>query len=312
MNAIRLAGATAALLCLLILAFGSLGQEIKPIPKQFPEGRFKLKLPSYVTNSVGMKLVQIPKGKFVMGSPPGEVGRDPKDEGPQHEVTLSWHFTKDFLMGAYEVTQGQYQKVMGKNPSGNFNQPKGTHPDLPVEQVNWDDAAAFCKTLSALPEEVKAGRHYRLPSEAEWEYACRAGTQTRFAFGNSLASTQANFGAGLSKGHTTKVGSYSPNAWGLYDMHGNVWEWCADWYDPDYYKNSPKENPHGPNSSPKGQRIVRGGDFHIFDSSCRSAFRGPMSPATRAGNYGFRVACDAELNIFMVPGKQLRDLKLKK
>ena len=212
--------------------------------------------PKEVTNSIGMKLALIPVGKFVMGSPKEEEDHGQDEE--QHEMSI----TKSFYLGVYVVTQAEYEKVMGKNLS--WFSPKGGGKDrvkdmdtgqFPVEMVSWDDAVAFCKKLSELPEEKKAGRVYRLPTEAEWEYACRAGTKTAFHYGNSLSSKQANFDGnrpygGADKGpyleRTTKVGSNAANAFGLYDMHGNVWECCQDWYDEDYYKNSPREDTPGP------------------------------------------------------------------
>src|SRR5260370_5852834 len=196
-----------------------------------------------IPNSIGLKLTLIPAGKFLMGSPAKEPERDPEEL--QHEVVI----TRPFFMGVYEVTQGEYEKLMGKPKEGGKYNPsnRGAHfgsagPDHPMEHVSWNQAVEFCKRLSALPAEKKAGRLYRLPTEAEWEYACRAGTKTVFHVGNSLASKQANFnglypfgveakGRNLQK--TVKVGSFPPNAWGLYDMHGNVSESCSDWYDPE-------------------------------------------------------------------------------
>ena len=199
-----------------------------------------------LTNSIGMKLVLIPPGKFLMGSPKEEEHHE-IDEEPRREVEIS----KPFYLGAFEVTQAQYRQIMGTNPS--FYSPTGdakdevkglNTDDFPVERVSWHDAKQFCVKLSALPAETKAGRVYRLPAEAEWEYACRAGTTTPFHFGKSLSADQANFdervdlpgeNKGEWLGRTTKVGSYKPNAFGLFDMHGNVLEWCEDWYKRDYY-----------------------------------------------------------------------------
>ncbi|OAI54444.1 hypothetical protein AYO44_14980 [Planctomycetaceae bacterium SCGC AG-212-F19] len=254
-----------------------------------------------ITNSIGMKLALIPAGKFAMGSPASEEERDPGEV--QHDVTI----TRPFYMGVFHVTQGQYEKVLEKNPS--FFHPKnGGSPDHPVDQVVPGDAAGFCQKLSNLPEEKKAGRSYRLPTEAEWEYACRAGTKTAFHCGDSLSSKQANFNGnfpagGAAKGpylaRTEKAGTYPPNAWGLHDMHGNLWQWCADWYDPDYYKNSPKEDPKGP---PKGVMstgfredffvVVRGGCWLDEARGCRSAYRFRLMPSERYRWAGFRVACD--------------------
>jgi formylglycine-generating enzyme required for sulfatase activity len=256
--------------------------------------------PKEVANSVGMKLVLIPGGKFVMGMPKTE--KILYENEAEHEVEI----TGAFYLGAFEVTQGQYEKVMGDNPS-RFS-PAGPGKDkvrgvdtksFPVEGVDWAKAVEFCKMLSALPGEAKAGRKYRLPTEAEWEYACRAGTTTRFAFGDELTLEQANFdGRFLNEGprpakwlgRTTEVGSYKPNAWGLYDMHGNVWEWCADWYQPGYYAKSPKKDPPGPEKGDAGRRVRRGGDFAFFGLHARSGARFPYQ--SDKNGTGFRVVCE--------------------
>jgi formylglycine-generating enzyme required for sulfatase activity len=253
-----------------------------------------------LTNSVEMKLALIPAGKFLMGSPAGEAERDPEEL--QHEVAIA----KPFYMGVHEVTQAQYQQVMGKNPS-HFNAKMGGGPNHPVEQVRWGEAMEFCGKLSNLKAETMAGRVYRLPTEAEWEYACRAGTATTYHFGKTLSSSQANcngkypygegpVGPNLQK--TTKVGSYLPNAWGLYDMHGNVSEWCADWYDPDYYKNSPREDPKGPAKGVLGTgfasdyfRVVRGGCWLDEARGCRAAYRFRLQSSEPYRIVGFRVVC---------------------
>lgn len=229
-------------------------------------------LPKYLTNSIGMKLALIPPGKFTMGSPPNNKGF----AGDQHEVEI----TKPFYLGIYEVTQAQWQAVMGNNPS----QFKGD--DLPVESVSWDDCQEFCQRLS-----LKEGRLYRFPTEAEWEYACRAGTTTVFHYGNSLSSKQANCDFGEGRRKTAPVGSYQPNAFGLYDMHGNVCEWCADWYDVNYYGWSPRQDPQGP---PTGQsRVLRGGSWVFPDFVCSAAARGWFAPGQRILGFGFRVASNA-------------------
>jgi formylglycine-generating enzyme required for sulfatase activity len=254
-----------------------------------------------ITNSIGMKLVLIPAGKFVMGTPANEAEREAGET--QHEVAI----TRPFYLGVYTVTQGQFQKVMGKNPS--FFQPnRGGSPDHPAEQVRWREAQMFCTKLSALPEEKKAGRTYRLPSEAEWEYACRAGTATVFNVGDALSSKQANFNGNYPYGDaekgpylrkTAKVGSYAPNAWGLYDMQGNVLQWCNDFYDPNYYKKSPRKDPKGPDKGvvPTGYRndcyvVVRGGCWLDEGRGCRCGRRFRLQPSEPYRWTGFRVACD--------------------
>jgi formylglycine-generating enzyme required for sulfatase activity len=220
---------------------------------------------------VAMKLALIPAGKFMMGSPDSEQDRM-KHEGPQHEVTIS----KPFYMGMTEVTQAQYEAVMGTNPSA-FRGPAN-----PVEKVSWDDAAAFCRRLSS-----KTGKTFRLPTEAEWEYACRAGSKTRFSFGDSdnalgdYAWWQGNSGA-----RPNPVGRKKPNAWGLYDMDGNVKEWCADWYSS--YSDKASTDPQGPKSG--STCVMRGGAWCFKTANCRSAHRHNEGPESRYNNVGFRCA----------------------
>jgi formylglycine-generating enzyme required for sulfatase activity/predicted Ser/Thr protein kinase len=219
---------------------------------------------------VTMELVLIRPGKFIMGSPDSEKGRV-VHEGPQHEVTIS----KPFYMGVTEVTQEQYQAIMGKNPSGW----KGA--TNPVENVSWDDVAQFCKKLSE-----KTRQAVRLPTEAEWEYACRAGTQTASSFGDDpFALGDYAWWDGNSDKTTHPVGQKKPNAWGLYDMHGNVCEWCADWYGD--YPNGAVKDPQGPASGT--YRVLRGGCLLTTPSVDRSALRVLDPPSKRSGIYGFRV-----------------------
>ena len=242
-----------------------------------------------ITNSIGMKLVLIPKGTFMMGSHESEEGRR-KDEN-QHEVTIS----KDYYLGVYEVTQAQYEKVMGKNPSyfqgakvGNEN------ADLPVENVSWNDAVEFCKTLSDLPEEKKAGRLYRLPTEAEWEYACRAGSKTAYSFDDEegLLPEYGWFNRNSSV-RTHTVGLLEPNAWRLYDMHGNVWECCSDRLG-DYPKGAVTD-PVGPSQGL--YRMYRGGSYLGDAADCRSANRIPYAPSDCFRILGFRLALSSQSGI---------------
>jgi formylglycine-generating enzyme required for sulfatase activity len=222
---------------------------------------------------VKMEFVLIPAGSFMMGDETGSPW-----EKPVHEVTI----TKPFYLGKYEVTQEQWQAVMGSNPS-KFKAPKN-----PVEQVNWQDCQGF---LAKLNEKSRSGgAKFGLPTEAQWEYACRAGTTTRYALGDE-AKELGDYGWWYwnSQWKTHPVGQKKPNAWGLYDMHGNVWEWCADWFDEDYYANSPAEDPTGPDSGES--RVVRGGSFFIATSdACRCAFRHHRPPDHRLDTKGFRVA----------------------
>jgi uncharacterized protein (TIGR02996 family) len=244
-----------------------------------------------LVNSIGLQLVLVPAGRFLMGSPDNEAHRDP-DEGPVREVEIS----RPFYLGRCQVTQREYEAVTGENPACFSATYKGG-PEHPVENVSWPDAESFCQRLSALPEEKKAGRTYRLPTEAEWEYACRAGTTTAFAFGPVLTSDQANFdgrhpygdvphGAYLQR--TTVVGSYAPNAFGLCDMHGNVREWCADWYDENYYTRAQPTDPPGPE---RGEtKVQRGGSWAADGMLCRSGSRVRNLPDERNSIFGFRVA----------------------
>jgi formylglycine-generating enzyme required for sulfatase activity len=240
-----------------------------------------------IENTLEMLLVRLPLGTFRMGSPLWEPGRD-RDEGPQREVTIA----EPFYLATVPVTQCQYEQVMGRNPA-HFTQRRGGGPDHPVESVSWEDAWTFCEQLSALPKERQAGRIYRLPTEAEWEYACRAGSSTPFACGTVLSSLQANFDGtesdgcsrrGSCPGCTTPVESYPPNAFGLFDVHGNVWEWCADWYAPGYDAGGVA----GPRRG--SGRVRRGGSWANPARRCRSAARGQGQPAERCDRVGFRVA----------------------
>ena len=227
-----------------------------------------------------MEMVYCPPGEFVMGSPADEEGRF--DHETQHRVRL----TKGFWLGKYPVTQGQWQSVMGNNPS-HF---KGD--DLPVEFVSWDDCQIFVKKVNAAQ-----GCGARLPTEAEWEYACRAGTTTVYFWGNALNGDKANCNGNYPCGTKTKgaylekvtpVGRYAPNSWGFFDMHGNVWEWCADWCG-DYSGDA--VDPKGPSSG--SNRVLRGGSWYTYARSCRSADRYGQGPGYRNIDCGFRFCCSA-------------------
>ena len=225
------------------------------------------------TNTIGMKFVLIPKGTFMMGSPSNESGRDSDEK--QHKVTL----TKGFYMGTTEVTQAQWKAIMGDDPSY-F---KGD--DNPVEIVSWNDAQEFIKKLNRKDGTNK----YRLPTEAEWEYACRAGSKTKFCFGDS-DSRLGDYAwySNNSSSKTHSVAQKKPNAWGLYDMHGNVYEWCGDWYDKNYpggYVTDPK----GPSSG--SYRVYRGGSWGSGRAGgCRSANRDDFTPGRRDDYRGLRLA----------------------
>jgi formylglycine-generating enzyme required for sulfatase activity/tRNA A-37 threonylcarbamoyl transferase component Bud32 len=277
----------------LLLALGAFLIFRSPAAKDPDPGDDKPRTPEKLfTNSIGMKLARIPEGQFLMGEPDFKERSKQDDDGPAHLVTIS----KPFYLGIHEVTQREYEAVIGKNPSF-FNDKNKGGPDFPVEQVSWDDAAEFCTRLSAHPEEKKAGRVYRLPTEAEWEYACRAGTSKLYHYGNGLSSHEANIDGnfpygGATKGpflkHTTKGGTYKSNAWGLFDMHGNVREWCNDWYDETYYSRSERTDPKGPLNGK--YRVVRSGSWFLPARNCRSAFRTGLEPSFRNDATGFRVA----------------------
>jgi formylglycine-generating enzyme required for sulfatase activity len=238
-----------------------------PEPKSSPAG-----LTLDLGKGVLMKLVLIRPGNFMMGSPDLEKERM-ANEGPQHEVTIS----NPFYLGVTEVTQTQYQAVMGANPS----QFKG--PTNPVERVSWHEAVEFCRRLSE-----KAGKIFRLPTEAEWEYACRAGTKTRYSFGDSESVLGDYAWSGSnSGGKTHPVGQKKPNPWGLYDMNGNVWEWCADWSGS--YSSKSSTDPKGADSG--WARVTRGGACDGNEAGgFRCAYRGRGDPAGRYGSRGFRCA----------------------
>ncbi|GCA92694.1 SUMF1/EgtB/PvdO family nonheme iron enzyme [Microcystis aeruginosa] len=254
-------------------------------------------------NGITLEMLAIPGGTFLMGTEDEEIERLVKKFGwegyrkekPQHRVTVS-----SFYMGRYPITQSQWQAIaatakididLETNPS-NF---KGD--ELPVEQVNWYDAIEFCARLSKL-----TGREYRLPSEAEWEYACRAGTTTPFYFGETITGELANYDAGYTyadepKGEyreeTTPVGQFPPNAFGLYDMHGNVWEWCADTWQ-DNYDGAPTDGSAWIENGDDNHSSLRGGSWCSHPSyGCRSAFRGDDLRRGNDLNNGFRVVCGA-------------------
>jgi uncharacterized protein (TIGR02996 family) len=256
--------------------------------RKLVRGRVRPCVPG-IANSIGMRLVLIPAGTFRIGSPDDEKGRY-ASEGPRHQREIA----HPFWMGVGPVTQAEYEAVAGRNPSAFA--PTGAAADrvkgldtgvLPVECLTWEDAAAFCAALSGLPAEKTAGRVYRLPSETEWEYACRAGTTSAFHFGSQLFKAHANLkAAGL--GRTSVAGAYPANAWGLYDMHGNVWEWCLDWFGEDIYGGGPT----APTPAEGPGRVLRGGSWDFDASACRSATRGFGHPVPSRHDWGFRVVCE--------------------
>ncbi len=237
-----------------------------------------------VKNTIGMTFARIPPGTFLMGCSDQEAGYR-SHEGPPHEVKIS----RPFYLSVTPVTQGQYLQVMGKN-SAKYSKSRGGSSEHPAETLHWKEAESFCSRLAQLNEEEVHNRRYRLPSEAEWEYACRAGTKTAFHSGDKLtphdAITAASGGKYGGKS-TAPVGSTPPNAFGLTDMHGNVQEWVNDWYDEYYYFESPKDDPNGPGRGVL--RVARGGCWSMLPSDCRSAARRPYPPDTHSDTIGFRV-----------------------
>jgi formylglycine-generating enzyme len=240
-----------------------------------------------ITISIGMKLNLIPAGTFLMGSPEDETGRE-DDWEHQHQVTIS----KAFYMQTTEVTQGQWKAVMGTEPwKGKPYVKEG--PNNAASYVSWDDAVAYCKKLSE-----KEGKTYRLPTEAEWEYACRAGTETRWSFGDDEKALgdyawYRESAWDIDERYAHQVELKKPNAFGLYDMHGNVYEWCHDYCEEDYYKQSPEKDPTGPARG--AFRVVRGGSwFGDVARLTRSARRLRLGAGVRYNSYGFRVVRELE------------------
>jgi len=228
-----------------------------------------------------MRFVWIPPGSYVRGSPAGEAGRG-ADEGPRHEVTL----TRGFFLGVHEVTQAHWETVMGRNPSA-FRYGVDARR-RPVDSVSWEDCARFIARLDGRG----AGR-FRLPTEAEWEYAARAGSATRFPWGDDLQESETHAHAwanSRSYAVTHPVGTKPANAWGLQDMHGNVWEWCSDWYGP--YASGPQRDPSGPASGT--ERVFRGGSWYDFPVSLRSANRHRHRPHGRYTAVGLRLVWEPE------------------
>ena len=256
------------------------------------------KTPKTVTNSIGMKLIKIPAGTFMMGSPVGEKGHEADEKSAV--VTL----THPFSLSMTVVTQAQWKKVMHSEPWG---EEVPADEDCPATCVSWDDALDFCETLTSLElraGKLKANRGYRLPTEAEWEYACRAGTTTAFSFGDEAKLTEhawwegvdsealkvGRFEAGPGNApreqYARKVGMKKPNPWGFHDMHGNVLEWCWDWSGE---KLSGGTNPVGPEGG--FHRVSRGGSWRSYPDDCRSAYRFSRDPLCRNDYLGFRVVC---------------------
>ena len=284
----------------------------------------RLGVPVETTNSIGMKFVLVPSGEFEMGASPEEikgtleVDSRPesvnvvRSEGPKHRVKI----TKPFYMGIFTVTQGDYEKVMGVNPSAfSAKQMEGSafNPPLsaletenrqeiapkmagkdtsrhPVDTVSWNDCLEFCRKLSALHDERNVEKTYRLPTEAEWEYTCRAGTTTRWSFGDNETDLVEYGWIGLNRDKITHpVGEKKPNNWGLFDVHGYMWQWCSDWFSYDYYEQSPPNDPEGPSA---GLWHVVRGSFGGYGAVCRCAHRHSAATEARLRTIGFRVAFD--------------------
>jgi len=295
-------------------ALAALNKLLKLEPDNEEANALKEKIAEYyvpkpgdvLTNGIGMKLVFIPPGEFMMGSPAGES--DEVDERPRHRVRI----TQGFFMGTTEVTVGQFAEFVeatgyrtdaekGDGADGRAGKTWETRKDLtwrnpgfaqtdshPVVGVSWNDAEAFCEWLSGQEES-----RYRLPTEAEWEYSCRAGSKGLYA-GNGSVDDIA-WHRWNCEWKIQPVGTKQANAWGLYDMHGNVWEWCADWYGKGYYRQSPTDDPKGPDGpGDNGRRVVRGGSWRALPKIGRSAFRARSRPEHRNDDCGFRVCLDLD------------------
>lgn len=257
-------------------------------------GAVQAQQPETFTNSLGITFVQVPAGSFQMGSPDSDPEARSMEQ-PQHEVTIS----RPLWVATTEVTQAQWEQLMGENPyvrdrsNPYYDRPgmaeRITRPDHPAT-VSWNDAQEFIDALNAAED----GPDYRLPTEAEWEYFARAGTTTRHYFGDESAQLgeHAWFGEGFAEGGHHPVGQKTQNPWGLYDIHGNVWEWVQDWYGADYYAESPATDPQGPESG--AERVVRGGSWHSTGDGWRSASRRDYDPDYRGISIGFRLVRDVE------------------
>jgi formylglycine-generating enzyme required for sulfatase activity len=235
--------------------------------------------------SVQLQMLWVEPGTFTMGSPTTETGRQ-ADREDEHNVSL----TQGFYLGKYEVTQAQYEAVMTGNSDGLSATPSQwpNNPNRPVEKVSWADAQIFLTRLNAQQSaNIPTGWAYVLPTESQWEYACRAGTTTAYSWGNTITSSNANWNHGADPNQTVDVGQFSANPWGFFDMHGNVWEWTADWYQAAYPTGNPVVNPTGPASG--SHRVLRGGSWNYVGTGLRSARRDYYTPSSRSTNIGFRV-----------------------
>ena len=238
--------------------------------------------PTEIKTESGIEMVLVPGGSFAMGDQRGDI-----DEIP-HDV-----YIRSFYIDKYPVTQGEYERVMGENPS------RWKGKKNPVEQVRWSDAVRYCNARSDLERlqpcyDLKTWKcnfnanGYRLPTEAEWEYACRAGTETRYSFGNNTSQLRHYAWFKENSGRKPRpVGQKRPNPWGLYDMYGDVWEWCNDFYEVDYYEKSPKENPNGPKTGES--KVVRGGCWDSTADKCRSSFRYNENPGYTDACFGYDI-----------------------
>ena len=274
-----------------VLVLPSFGQGVEGLGAK----EIRVYLPGLPEGAKPLEMIKIPAGTFTMGSPADERGRWVGDgyEWLPHEVTL----TQGFYLGKYEVTQAQWETVMGSNPSMDSSEPQsggryGVGDDYPVYSVSWNDCQLFIERLNALGQGT-----FRLPTEAEWEYACRAGTETRFSFGDALECDDVVVYCGLMDEYmwwggnndpygTKAVGLKLPNPWGLYDMHGNIYEWCWDrWEYPS--ARGPQVDPQGPTSG--SYRVIRGGDWNLHAIYCRSAYRFGCIPDDRFRKHGARL-----------------------
>lgn len=287
---------------------GNSASAIEQASKEQEEAAAKVHQPVRISNSVGMQLILIPAGEFWMGSTPEQIAWvaeennrravGPKNwkpnEGPRHRVRIS----NAIYLGVYEVTQAEYEQAMfreagrGENEqSKSASEPSKDAERNPARMISWEDAVQFCKKLSSLPKEKAARRTYRLPTEAEFEYACRAGSTTMWCFGDDPAQLdEYAWTKETGGGRVHPVGQKKPNAWGLYDMHGNAWEWCSDHFGRYTYRDTAEIDPAG---ASEGARVMRGGSCNMGPLASRSAFRDtPMHDKFRNPDLGLRVVCE--------------------
>ena len=272
----------AMLFSLLMVGCGEEAQK-EAVQEEAPkEASFAIKPgENFTVPDLNLSMIWVKPGTFTMGSPTSEAWRSPDET--EHNVSL----TKGFYLGKYEVTQAQYEAVMTGNTDGQSATPSNWsgNPNRPVEKVSHDDVQVFLSRLNTQQSaNIPAGWAYVLPTESQWEYACRAGTTTAYSWGDDINATRANYNSNIRQ--TRDVGNYAANPWGFFDMHGNVWEWTADWFGA-YPVGNPVTDPTGEASG--SYRVARGGSWYLVGTHLRSARRSYDAPSSRSSYVGFRV-----------------------